>query len=67
MAYPVVIPEEGTLVYFNSILISTIKSLLENYEKAEIIGDIRDALLPRLISGKLRIPEAEAAVEEALQ
>lgn len=27
---------------------------------------LRDLLLPRLISGKLRLPDAEAAIEEAV-
>jgi hypothetical protein len=27
---------------------------------------LRDTLLPRLISGQLRLPEAQAAAEEAL-
>ena len=31
-----------------------------NYEQAQILVDLRDTLLPRLISGKLRLPEAEA-------
>lgn len=30
------------------------------------LAEIRDALLPRLIAGKLRLPEAQAHVEEAL-
>ena len=30
----------------------------ENLEQAQILADLRDTLLPRLISGKLRLPEA---------
>ncbi len=30
------------------------------------LGELRDTLLPRLISGKLRLPEAQGRVEEAL-
>jgi type I restriction enzyme S subunit len=33
---------------------------------ADVLAAIRDTLLPRLISGKLRLPEAEAQVEVAL-
>jgi hypothetical protein len=29
------------------------------------LTELRDSLLPRLMSGKLRIPEIQAAVEEA--
>jgi hypothetical protein len=30
------------------------------------LAELRDTLLPRLISGKLRVPEAEKLVEAAL-
>lgn len=34
--------------------------------QAQSLASIRDALLPRLISGKLRLPEAQEQVEDAL-
>jgi type I restriction enzyme S subunit len=34
--------------------------------QAKSLAAIRDTLLPRLISGKLRLPEAEATIEEAI-
>jgi type I restriction enzyme S subunit len=34
--------------------------------QAKQLADIRDTLLPRLISGKLRLPEAQEQVEEAV-
>ncbi|WP_157642363.1 restriction endonuclease subunit S [Burkholderia ubonensis] len=37
-----------------------------NIERAETLAALRDTLLPRLISGKLRLPEAEAQFDEAL-
>lgn len=37
-----------------------------NRQRAATLADLRDTLLPRLISGQLRIPEAQEAVEEAL-
>lgn len=37
-----------------------------NVERAETLSTLRDALLPRLISGQLRLPEAQAQVEESL-
>lgn len=40
--------------------------IVENEQQSQTLASIRDALLPRLISGKLRLPEAEAIVEEAL-
>ena len=36
------------------------------HEQAQTLATLRDTLLPRLISGQLRLPEAQAAAEEAL-
>jgi type I restriction enzyme S subunit len=35
-----------------------------NERQAETIATLRDTLLPRLISGQLHLPEAEALMEE---
>jgi len=32
----------------------------ENLKQAQTLATLRDTLLPRLISGQLRLPEAEA-------
>lgn len=37
-----------------------------NEEHGEQLGALRDTLLPRLISGKLRLPEAQEQLDEAL-
>lgn len=37
-----------------------------NVERIDLLTDLRDTLLPRLISGKLRQPEAQAQLEDAL-
>jgi len=37
-----------------------------NIESARLLASLRDTLLPRLISGKLRLPEAQEHVEDAL-
>ena len=34
-------------------------------QSARTLATLRDTLLPRLISGQLRLPEAEALLEEA--
>jgi len=38
---------------------------IENEQQAQTLATLRDTLLPRLISGQLRLPEAQAAMEEA--
>jgi type I restriction enzyme S subunit len=38
---------------------------ITNSLKAHTLSTLRDTLLPRLISGQLRLPEAEAMLESA--
>ena len=38
----------------------------ENEKQAQTLATHRDTLLPRLISGQLRLPDAEALLEETL-
>jgi type I restriction enzyme S subunit len=40
-------------------------SMEANLQQAQTLATLRDTLLPRLISGQLRLPQAEAAHEEA--
>lgn len=44
---------------------ATFERIYANIETARTLAETRDTLLPRLISGKLRLPEAEAALEAA--
>lgn len=54
------------LVAFDE-LTSTLRSTMRcNDERAVLIASLRDSLLPRLISGRLRLPEAKEQVEEVL-
>jgi type I restriction enzyme S subunit len=38
---------------------------VENELQAQTLANLRDALLPRLISGQLRLPLAQEAIAEA--
>ncbi len=40
--------------------------LQENTLQAQTLVTLRDTLLPRLISGRLRLPEAKTQIEEAI-
>lgn len=62
---PVLVPDEPVLAEFVSIANSTLKRVIVNEEQTQILADLRDTLLPRLISGKLRLPEAEEMVADA--
>ena len=75
-AYPAVSNEiilETTCINFSEELMlkfhTTVTSLLQKLEVAEqeniILSELRDTLLPKLISGELRIPDAEKFLEEA--
>ncbi|MBN1929453.1 MAG: restriction endonuclease subunit S [Chlorobiaceae bacterium] len=64
---PVIIPPQPLIDMFDSIVDTLRRKIRINKENARTLASIRDALLPRLISGRLRVPEAEAmAVEVGL-
>jgi type I restriction enzyme, S subunit len=50
---------------FTQIVRPLLKKVGENRLVAKTLTDLRDTLLPRLISGKLRLPEAQSQLEEA--
>lgn len=59
-AYPIPIPPMELANTFNEMTKPMISRIIHNIHQAQILTDLRDTLLPRLISGKLRLPEAEA-------
>ena len=59
----VVRPDQPVLEIFNETINSIHAAIFENTNQTLTFSDIRDTLLPRLISGKLRLPEAEAELE----
>jgi type I restriction enzyme S subunit len=61
-----VIPTETVLSAFATIAEVIYETIRENAGQAQTLATLRDTLLPRLISGALRLPEAQAAAEDAL-
>ena len=61
-----VLPSAPVLEAFNQVAESLLDRLICNSQSIRNLADLRDTLLPRLISGKLRIPEAEKMVEAVL-
>ncbi|MCG2583512.1 restriction endonuclease subunit S [Massilia sp. TS11] len=61
----VAIPNTEAIHCFNEIVGVLRKSIGHNNEHAECLTHLRDTLLPRLISGQLRLPESVEQVEEA--
>jgi len=62
---PVVLPSSPLLSAFEELASATEEQRSRNASMAETLATLRDTLLPRLISGQLRLPEAQAALTEA--
>ena len=62
---PVVIPDTSVLNAFNEITAALRVTMFANQQQAQTLTQLRDTLLPRLISGQLRLPEAGKAIESA--
>ncbi|MEH8241316.1 restriction endonuclease subunit S [Aeromonas veronii] len=61
----VVVPSSQVLAEADKIFGPLLDQWINNAEQAQTLANLRDTLLPRLISGQLRLPEAEAMVEGA--
>ena len=62
---PVALPSPSVLSAFEELVSVTEEQRSRNASMAETLATLRDTLLPRLISGQLRLPEALAEMEEA--
>jgi len=62
---PLTLPEINILEEFNKIFCSLREKIIHNENECGVLRSLRDTLLPKLISGELRIPDAENLVEEA--
>ncbi|MGN8108122.1 restriction endonuclease subunit S [Paraburkholderia sp. 22098] len=59
-------PSAAALHSFDDVVVEVRRSMRRNAEQARTLTAIRDSLLPRLISGKLRLPEAQAQLGEVI-
>jgi type I restriction enzyme, S subunit len=62
----VTVPPPSTLLRFDELVTPLLDAMELNASKAKLFGEIRQTLLPRLISGRLRLAEAQEQLEEAL-
>jgi len=60
-----IIPNGKAIEAFHEAVEPIFAKVGENHFQAKTLASIRDTLLPRLISGQLLLPEAEAIIEEA--
>ncbi len=59
-AFPLVVPSLEVATKYTLAIAPMLERVKANLFQAETLGTLRDTLLPRLISGQLRLPEAEA-------
>ena len=64
-ALKLLLPPIVVLQNFDDVVLPLRERFSANQTQAQILATLRDTLLPRLISGQLRLPEAEALLEEA--
>lgn len=64
LAMPGVIPPVDVVCVFDVVANELLGRLKINRQQAQTLATLRDTLLPRLISGQLRLPEAQELVEE---
>lgn len=61
----VVVPSDPVLTSFTRSAVSLYRQLAENERESRSLAQLRDTLLPKLISGELRVPDAERILREA--
>ena len=64
-AYTICIPSSTIAKKYSNVVIPLFERMMANVHTTKTLESLRDTLLPRLISGQLRIPEAETIIEEA--
>jgi len=61
---PCVLPSDGVLEAFARISVPMLELVANNNTRAVSLADLRNTLLPRLISGRVRVNEAQQALGE---
>ena len=61
--FKVVLPPEEVAAAFNGVAYALFERIYANIDAARALSETRDTLLPRLISGQLRLPESQPMME----
>jgi type I restriction enzyme S subunit len=61
---PLALPKKSSRIALEDILDTTRKKVSSNQRNSFTVAAVRDALLPKLISGEIRIPDAEKMLQE---
>lgn len=63
--YLLAVPTSAVAAAFAALVTPIQQAIANNHGRAQTLATLRDTLLPRLISGQLRLPQAQAQIEEA--
>lgn len=63
-SFPLVRPDEGVLARFGEIVSNAFSYLRSVTDESRELAELREYLLPRLMSGEIRVRDAEKAVED---
>jgi len=63
--FKIVMPDERVLAAFGNVANVLYRRIVESKQSIRTLTNLRDTLLPRLISGQLRLPQADAMLENA--
>lgn len=62
--FSALIPDVGVIRAFSDVANPFYAQIIENKQKAQTLANLRDTLLPRLISGQLRLPDTEQQLKD---
>jgi type I restriction enzyme S subunit len=62
-SYAVVIPPENVAKAFTSQIQPSIDHIVASIHESRTLATVRDTVLPKLITGELRVPDAERTVQ----
>ncbi len=63
---PALVPPAEVIATFDAVVEPHYNKIWLNLEESRTLAELRDTLLPKLISGELRVPDAEKLVEATL-
>lgn len=66
VGYKVALPRIGVAATFSRLTSPLVSQMLFNASESKTLATLRDTLLPKLMSGEIRVPEAEDILEEVL-
>ncbi len=60
----IISPTENLIVQYEHFILSTFQILSEKQKENEVLTELRDTLLPRLLSGEIELPESMEVIDD---